>query len=237
MIIKKPYFIESKENTNRDVIIFRFKAQDGASVDFTSGMFAMLYYRDPATGQEIGRAFSIANAPPSNYFEFMIAMIHGQITSKLEVAKAGDIYWISAPYGEFKFDIDPGKKFMFIAGGTGIAPFFSAIRYAKSAGKKIDACMLYSIRHPYDVIKKDELEEFVNDGLKLTTTVTRPQPDDQWAGPTGHIDAEMIKKFIPDFAERQCYICGPPTFVAALKEAIVSLGMDERSIKNEMWGE
>jgi ferredoxin-NADP reductase len=147
------------------------------------------------------------------------------------------MYWVSAPYGQFKFELNPNQKFLFIAGGTGVAPFFSMIRYARSIGQKIDASMLYSIKHPFDFIGKDEMDIFVGDGLKLTTTVTRPQPEDQWSGPTGHIDAEMIRKYAPDFADRVCYICGPPNFVNAMKQAIVSLGIDEKSIKAEMWGE
>jgi ferredoxin-NADP reductase len=200
-------------------------------------MFAMLTYKNPQTGEEIARAFSIANAPPANYFEFMVAMIHGKITTKLEEAKVGDIYYISAPYGQFKFDINTGKKFLFLAGGTGIAPFFSMIRYASRLGDRMDVNMMYSIKFPYEIIEKAELDQYVSNGMKLTITVTRPAPGDGWAGQTGHIDAEMIKKYAPDFAERLCYICGPPKFLQAVKEALVSLGISERAIKAEMWGE
>jgi ferredoxin-NADP reductase len=200
-------------------------------------MFAMLYYKDPSTGQEIGRAFSISSSPSSNYFEFMIAMVHGQMTSKLEVAKPGDVYWISAPYGQFKFDINSGERFLFIAGGTGIAPFFSMFRYAKSLGKKMDACMICSVKYPYEVIKTDDLDAMISEGLKLSVTVTRPQPEDNWKGLTGHIDANMIKNCVPDFVGRDCYICGPPAFVSALKQAVMSLGVSEKAIKAEMWGE
>lgn len=237
MIIKKPYLLESIEKTNKDVTIFRFRPQEKFSVDFTPGMFAMLYYKNQATGEEIGRAFSIANAPPSDYFEFMVAMVRGQLTSKLEEAKIGDVYCISAPYGQFKFDINACKKFLFIAGGTGVAPFFSMMRYAKSLGKSIDANMLYSIKYPYEIINESELDGFVAGGMKLTVTVTRPQPGDTWSGQTGHINEEMIKSCVPDFAERACYICGPPTFVNAMKQLMVSLGINEKEIKAEMWGE
>jgi ferredoxin-NADP reductase len=237
MIIKKPYVLESMDKKNKDVWIFRFRAQDNAYLDFTPGMFAMLFYKDPGTGEEIGRAFSIANEPPSTYFEFMIAMIHGQMTSKLEQANAGDVYYISAPYGQFKFDINSCKKPLFIAGGTGIAPFFSMLRFAKSVGISMSANMIYSIRYPYDIIEKDVLDGFVSDGIKLTITVTRPQPGDGWTGQTGHIDAEMIKKYAPDFAGRECYICGPPNFVKAIKEVVMGLGVPEGTIRAEMWGE
>lgn len=237
MIIKKPYALDSIDKSTKEVTVFRFKSQDNASVDFTPGMFAMLFYKNPAAGEEIGRAFSIANAPPSDYFEFMVALIHGQITTKLEEAKVGDVYYISAPYGQFKFDINSGKKFLFLAGGTGIAPFFSMIRYMKGLGAAMDVNMLYSIKYPTEIIEKNELSSYAGSGLNLTVTVTRPAPGDGWSGQTGHIDAEMIKKYAPDFAERISYVCGPPKFVQAVKAALVSIGMNERAIRAEMWGE
>jgi len=236
MITNCPYVLESMERANQDVMVFRFRSQTKQVVDFTSGMFAMLTYKDTSTGEQISRAYSIANAPPSDYFEFMIATIHGQMTSKLEAAKLGDIYYISAPYGQFKFDIKKCKKCLFISGGTGLAPFFSVLRYAKGIGEVIDANMLYSIKYPYEMVNKSELDSLASAGLKFTITVTRPQPGDGWTGPTGHIDAEMIKKCAPDFAERACYICGPPNFVKALKDIIIGMGVDEKKIMAEMWG-
>jgi glycine betaine catabolism B len=237
MIIKKPYVLESIDKTNKNVWVFRFAPQDGATkVDFVPGMFAMLYYKDPKTGEEIGRAFSIASIPQSDRFEFMIAMVHGQMTSKLEVANVGDVYALSAPYGQFKFDANSGDKYLFIAGGTGVAPFFSINRYAKAIGKKMDACMIYSVKYPFDIIKKDELDQMAAEGLKLTITVTRPAPGDGWTGATGHIDGDMIKKCAPDFMERDIYLCGPPAFVAALKQVVACLGVNEKAIKAEMWG-
>ncbi len=237
MIIKKEYMIERIDRTTRDVTVFSFKSVDGVKVDFIPGMFAMLFYRDQGTGEEIGRAFSIANAPPSDSFEFMIAMVHGRLTSKLDGARVGDTYRISAPYGALKLDLALGSRFLFIAGGTGIAPFFSMIRYLKANNDKIDVNMLYSVRYPYEIIEKQELDSFGAEGCSVSITVTRPQPGDGWSGQTGHIDAEMIKKCSPDFAERVPYICGPPKFVQAMKEALMSLGVQERAIKAEMWGE
>lgn len=237
MIIKKPYLIGKIEKVCPDVTVFTFRSQDNVPVDFIPGMFAMLFYKNQQTGEEIGRAFSIASAPNLGYFEFMVAMVHGKMTTKLEEAKVGDIYYISAPYGSFKFDANAGKKFLFLAGGTGLAPFFSMIKYTSGLSVQPDISMMYSVKYPQDIIEKDQLDGFVANGIKLAITVTRPAPGDGWTGQTGHIDAEMIKKYTPDFAERIPYLCGPPKFVQAIKEALVSLGIDERAIKAEIWGE
>lgn len=238
MILNKPYLLTEIKKLTPTVTSFVFKAQDNTAIDFTPGMFAMLQYKGE-DGKVIARAFSIANSPPSSELEFIIALIHGAITSKLEVAKVGDLYYVSAPYGQFKFDLNSGNnKFLFLAGGTGLAPFMSMLRYAKSLGKEIDTNIIYSTKYPTEIIYKDELSDHEKTSeFKMTITVTRPQQGDGWTGATGHVNADMIAKYAPDFKERTSYICGPPAFVKAVKDALVSLGVDEKSIKAEMWGE
>ena len=237
VIINKPYVISSIRESTKDVTTFTFKAQDGTSIDFVPGMFAMLTYVDAATGQKVSRAFSIANAPPSGELEFFISMIHGQITSKLAAAKVGDVYYISAPYGQFKLEDDFGKKFFFLAGGTGLAPFFSMLEYITNKGAKPDIVLLYSVKYDYDIIERQKLEEMISGlGGRLVVTVTRAEPGSAWTGEKGRVDAAMISRHVPDIKERVSYICGPPEFVKALKGAIVGLGVPEREIKAEMWG-
>ena len=113
MIVGKPYIISSIRKCTPSVTSFVFTAKDGTDIDFVPGMFAMLEYRDGVTGEKISRAFSIANPPPSNNLEFLISMIHGRFTSKLDNAKVNDTYYISAPYGQFKFDLENTSKLLF----------------------------------------------------------------------------------------------------------------------------
>ena len=237
MIVKKPYTLESVTKMTPDIFCFRFRSQDGTKVDFAPGMFAMLHYKDPATGEETSRAYSIASVPNVDYFEFIITMIHGKMTSVLENAKPGDVYAVSAPYGQFKIGAAVGKRLLFLAGGSGIVPFLSAIKYAKSKGLCLDVETIYSVRFPYEIICKDDLKGLVDCGMmKLTVTVTRPKEGDGWTGQTGRIDAEMVKKYVPDLAERSCFICGPMAFVNALKDALMGIGVNEKEIMAEMWG-
>lgn len=237
MILNKPYVLSDIKKTTTDVTTFTFTSQDGAPIDFIPGMFAMLTYVDKTTGAKISRAFSMANMPSSNQFQFFISMIGGQLTSKLAEAKIGDVYYISAPYGQFKFDINSGNKLLFLAGGTGLAPFYSMLEFIISKGAKPDVVLIYSVKYPYDVIEKEQLEKMISQlGGKLVVTVTRPKPEDNWTGETGHLDQAMIQRCAPDAKERVSYICGPPAFVKASKDALVSLGVVEREIHAEMWG-
>jgi len=111
------------------------------------------------------------------------------------------------------------------------------LRQIKLLSSGNDVVMLYSVRYPNEMIRKDELAELARElGVKMAVTVTRPQEGDGWTGQTGHIDADMIKKYAPDFAERAPYICGPLAFSKALKDALISLGMPEEKIKADVWG-
>ncbi len=236
MIIRKPYVLSEMEKTTPEVTTFRFRAEDNSRIDFVPGMFAMLFYKNQATGEEIGRAFSIANSPSANYLEFFIALINGRMTSKLAAAKVGDTYYVSAPYGQFKFD-QGDKKLLFLAGGTGIAPFFSMLRLTKENKTEVDCAMIYSTKYSNDIIMKDELTSLTESlGAKLVITITRPAEGEKVPYETGHVDAQMILRHVADAKERVSYICGPPAFVKAMKDALISLGAPESNIKAEMWG-
>ncbi len=237
MIINKPYVLTDIKKTTPDVTTFTFKAQDNTSVDFVPGMFAMLTYQDKATGQKISRAFSMANSSPADSLQFFISMIGGQLTSKLAQAKIGDIYYISAPYGQFRFDINAGNKLLFLAGGTGLAPFYSMLKFIIDKGAAPDVMLLYSVKYPNDIIERDGLERMISQlGGRMVVTVTRAVPEDNYQGQTGHVDAAMIARYVPDVKERVSYICGPPAFVKALKDALVGIGVPEKEIRAEMWG-
>ncbi len=238
MIVGKPFYISNIRRCTPSVVSFTFKAQDGTDIDFVPGMFAMIEYRNSSTGEKISRAFSIANAPPTDSLEFLIAMIHGRFTGKLDTAKINDVFYLSAPYGQFKFDMDKDTKLLFLAGGTGLSPFMSMIRQIEKNSRKVDCVVLYSVKFPNEIIEKDELERFEKElGIKIIVNVTRATEGDGWNGEKGHADASMISRHVQDVKDRVSYICGPPAFVKALKAALVSLGVDEKEIKAEMWGE
>jgi ferredoxin-NADP reductase len=200
-------------------------------------MFMMIEYCDTVACTSLTRAYSIASAPQQDYLEFLIAMAHGQFTSHLDSAKIGDEYFVTGPYGQFSFSPDTDKRVLFLAGGTGLAPFMSMLRSIKMLGIGTDVRMIYSVKYPNEIIRKAELEELAKQtGLKLSVTVTRPQPGDGWTGETGHIDADKIRRLVPDYAQRIPYICGPLAFAKAMKDTLTAMGVQPASIKADIWG-
>jgi len=236
-IKEKPYVLTYLVKETQNVTLFRFSPQDGIGVAFEPGMFVMVEYLNNSTGEKVSRAFSIASSPSAPYLEFFISMVHGRFTSHLDTAKIGDIYYVSGPYGQFRFVPGSGKKVLFIAGGTGLAPFMSMLRHAVDIGADDDIVLIYSVRYPTEIIRKDELTELEKKlKLKVIVTVSRPQEGDGWIGEKGHINADMIKKYVQDFNDRIMYICGPLSFANAMKDTAESLGIDKQRVKADVWG-
>ncbi len=236
-INQKPYVLVEILKDTPDVEVFRYKAQDGTTLSFDPGMFVMLTYVDKVTNEKITRAFSIASAPNSETIDFFIHMVHGRLTTKLEGATVGDTYYMTGPYGQFRFVPSQDRKVLFIAGGTGLAPFMSMLKEIDAQKAGTDIILLYSVRFPNEIIRKQELDDLeAKLGMKMIVTVTRPQENDGWTGEKGHVDSNMIAKYAKDLQERTVYICGPLEFVKAMKDALAKLNADPNKVKADVWG-
>lgn len=248
--VDKKFILTEKIDETPEVLIVRFKSADGHRLQFEPGMFIMIYGIDAATKQVMtARAFSIASLPDSDEVELFIIKSHMSGNppaiheSYFTEAPIGTEFYLRKDpngqfaNGQFKFDPKINNKVVFIAGGTGFAPFMSMLRLIKQKNLDTDIVLLYSIKFPTEIIRKQELEQLTG-GLHMKTviTVTRPQPGDGWAGQTGHIDANMLLKYVPDIKSRANYVCGPLAFVKAVKDALVALGVPQNEIKADIWG-
>lgn len=235
----KKFVLTERIDETPEVEIVRFKSPDGHRLDFESGMFVMIYGMDKATGKPaLSRAFSIASSPRSEVLELFVVKVHEGHTTYFLQSKPGDEYFIKGgPNGQFKLDIKANPKVVFIAGGTGLAPFMSMLRFIDENKLKFDIKLFYSVKYPTEIIRKQELEDLkakLNVGMYVT--VTRPQPGDGWTGDTGHVSQQMLTKYAPDIKDRAIYICGPLAFVKAMKDALTALGIAPANVKADVWG-
>lgn len=240
-VSEKVYRLTEKIDETPEVLTVRFAPEDNQPMAFDPGMFIMISGEDATGKRYLARSFSIASDPASTAMEFYIvkrAHIGTAIehTSHFVNSAVGDKYYVKGPYGQFRFDPEENQKVLFVAGGTGLAPFMSMLRHIKEVNSGNDIDLLYSIKYPTEIIRKQELESLAKElNLKTTITVTRPAPDDGWTGEKGHIHDEMIKRHSPDVTERTCYICGPPAFVKAIKDALILLGVKPEKISADVW--
>lgn len=172
------------------------------------------------------RAFSIASSPGVDYLELCI--VRGKaLSAHLQDLKPGDKVWVDGPYGMFW--LRPAKKYLFVAGGTGIAPFMPMVKQALDEGAEV--MLVYSMKTPSDFIYRAELEGSKDGKFTLVPTITRGDFP-EWEGERGRIPTFLGKYFKKGY---DAYICGPPGMVESVEEKLVKLGQPKEKIFVDKW--
>jgi len=151
--------------------------------------------------------------------------------------KRGDTIVASSLAGDFVLPKNKNKKLVFIAGGIGITPFRSMIRYMIDTADKRLVTLIYSNKTAEDVAYKhifDEAEHML--GMKTVYALTDPNTDtSRFPGAVRTIDAATIAGHIPDYMERTFYLSGPRGMVTAFEEILQAVGVRQNNIKTDFF--
>lgn len=180
------------------------------------------YVRIQPEGTDIARSYSMANPPGSNRLEFYIRIVPGGAFSNwLTQAKAGDRVELSSPHGTF-FLRDEARPRLFVAGGSGMAPFLSMLRGMGATARSIPTTVLIGARTPGHLFALEELQALRSEmpGLDVKLVV------EHGAGPESHsgYPTDLIAGLGLDPSTR-VYLCGPPPMVEAGRTAAQAAGL------------
>lgn len=187
------------------------------------------------------RPYSIASAPADvsrdGWIELLIGVDRdGRPGPHLTLEPDG---WVDVegPVGRFTFPAAPSvERFLFIAGGTGIAPLRAMLRHALGRGHS-HLSLLYTARTPQDFAFEQELRRLAAAGtIKLQLTVTRETQADveAWSGARGRIGVGLLAPLVRDPATL-CFICGPRALVDEIPGLLGQLGVSRSEIRIEEW--
>jgi ferredoxin-NADP reductase len=207
----------------------------GARYSYSAGQAALI---GPAGARE-RVAYSIASSPEDSarlgFLEFLVKVDGaGRWGEHFPPLARGASLSVSAARGRFVFPERPAeRRFLFIAGGTGIAPLRSMIRHAR-ARRAGTLSLLYSARTPGDFAFLREFRALVRSGrLELALTATR-ETTPRWPGGRGRIAEAQLAPLVHDPATL-CFVCGPETMVDAVPPMLKKLGIPGRLIRLEEW--
>lgn len=223
-IIKRAYNVKS----------LRVPLEEGES--FRPGQFILLSL--DVNGGELKRYLSISNSPTEEgYLECTKKLTGSDFSSAFDSLKPGDSVNIKFPYGNFTFDGEHGK-IAFLAGGIGITPVRSILKYAVDKKTDTDAVLIYSINSYRDAVFMDDLRDLQKQSnrIKIFNKVFSgwdEKKNDPSCSP-GNIDCATIKEIIPDFSERVFFLCGPPSMVKCMEDILTGgLNVRKEAVKKE----
>ena len=161
--------------------------------------------------------FTISSSPTEDFLQFTTVFREESDYKKaLWTKKIDDEVEIAGPNGGFIFDESDKTSRLFIAGGIGITPFRSMIRYAVDKNLSVPITLLYSVK------TKDQAA-FAN--LPYTRLIETEKD--------GRLDEEKVKRLCPDWQDRSWWLCGPPALVAAFVELGKKMGIAPEKLKSE----
>ena len=170
--------------------------------------------------------FSLSAIPAND--EFRLTIRHsGDYTNSIVDLKPGPFALVSGPFGRFTSELAVTDKRLFIAGGVGITPIRSLIKEAVDQGK--DSTLLYANRTPGDVVFNDELSAL--DKLRVINVYSDPPKGFKSA--MGYVTAEVVQRLVPDFKDRDIYLCGPPPMMAGVIDGLLASGLPPKQLHYE----
>lgn len=220
-----------------DVRTFRLMHPAGGDLPFVFQPGQFLTISVTTEGKEAKRSYSISSSPCCRgWCEITVKHApHGALSAFLhQQVKAGDLLEASGPYGKFSFRGAEAPSIVFIAGGVGITPLMSALRYLTDQSWAGGIFLVYACASLKDVIYREELEYLVRRHPNLHVTyVLSDEASPLWTGPRGYITKDLLVQAVPDLSGRLIHLCGPPPMMQAVKSILNEVGVPPDQVKTE----
>ncbi len=188
--------------------------------------------------KEITRAYSIASPRAGNRFELCLNRVpHGLVSSWLFGLKPGDEVDMREPLGYFTLR-HPGRRAIFVATGTGIAPFRSML-LDHVPRLQPHITLLFGVRHEEGLLYREELEKLAAAYPTFHFLPTLTRPPASWQGRIGrvqaHLDEALAIRTPEEISNIDVYICGLKEMVDDVRRELKQRGFDRKQIIYEKY--
>ena len=238
---------------------FHLQPVDGAALPaFRPGQFLTFTLDVAAPGPDgamatrsVTRCYSLSDAPDPTHYRVTIKRVpappdHPEYPAGLasnrfhDRVQVGDVLQVKAPGGNFFIDPDPNVSVVLIAGGIGITPMMSMLRWCAAVQPQRPVHLYYGVRHGREQAFKLELEALAaaHPAFRLNVVYSCPDPTDlvgRDVQHAGRIDVALLQRTLPP-GRHPFYVCGPPGLMQSLVPALADWGVPIADIHFEAFG-
>ena len=146
------------------------------------------------------RDYTMVSTPDAETIDFCIAMVDGgRFSSDIQKADIDATFQLTGPHGHFVFQ-GPANPAVFVATGTGVAPFVAFCRSGVDTG-----LLLHGVGTPDRLIYRDILQSALGDYVPCISRSSENvgRPDNAFPGRVTHYLEQQLKPGTYDF-----YLCG-----------------------------
>jgi len=223
--IPVPYELTAIHRDTHDTKTFCFALPDDATLDMLPGDY--LYVHATIDGKPVKRPYTPSSVPgTTGYFDLTVKRYeHGVISRFLHDREVGDRVLMSGPNPGGHWVDGMAKRAGFVAGGTGITPMISIIRWILARSLPVELFLVYANKTEADIIFKDEWAEDAREHASFHCYHVLEQPPAGWRQGTGRVTEAMLREHLPPPGpDTVLFLCGPPPMVEVLESTLKALG-------------
>ena len=207
---------------------------------YQPGQYAAISLRDQKRPTVV-RCFSIASSPTQQRVLQFSVRVKGKYTSALQRLQPGDDVYVRGPFGAFVFNQYQHKDLVLLAGGIGIAPFMSMMKYANDVKVKNRIHLVYSCRSQDDIPFREDLARLQkeNPNLRVTYVIAsggaEKLQDEEVV--KGRMDASNIGRLGLRYNNQVYMVCGPQPYMNAMRGLLLKNGVPKDRIMSEAFSQ
>ena len=211
---------------------FVFAVPDVERLEFQPGQFVSL--TDDVSGRLITRAYSVCSAPNTNRFELCLNLVNeGTFTPHLFHLRPGDSVPIQGPHGYFTLR-NPVADSVFVATGTGIAPFRSMFQAPQLWQSGRPVTLVFGVRYEQGILYREDFERLQREHPNFRFWPVVSRPGEAWEGRTGHVQAHVLEA-VGERRDLDVYICGLKAMVDDVRRMLKEIGFDRKRLVYEKY--
>jgi len=226
-----PYRLTAIEIATHDTKTFRFSLPADATLDMLPGDY--LYVHTTINGKAVKRPYTPSSLPgTTGSFDLTVKRYETGVVSKyLHDQHIGDTVLMSGPNPGGHWVDGMAKRVGFVAGGTGITPMISIIRWILAKRVDADLSLIFANKTEADIIFREEWNQAAREHRNFHYYHVLEQAPVGWSEGIGRITVDILRRHLPAPTPDTCiFLCGPPPMVDALETTLKELGHSEQSI-------
>ena len=233
---RKPFLVSRVEPTGSDCTCVELTPAAQTFFSYVPGQFVWVSFASATVVPE-PHAFTLSSAPSRpGMLQFTIRAC-GDWTHTVGGLSIGDRAFIQGPFGRFgHLHTDPDRELIMIAGGIGITPMLSMLRFMADYGDPRPVTLIWSNRSKKNVAFTDEMDALAAKltGLRMIPTFTR---DAESGKRSGRLDRTSLETMLSACSRGSAiFVCGPPQMMKQVSTDLKTIGFPARSIFTEAFG-
>ncbi len=212
----------------------RFQLPEGKLINFKAGQFVQMFIPTPDKVRRT--SYSVASPPyDHDHVDLCVTLVRDGVSSNyLHKMKEGDKLQMMGPLGKFTHPEVLPRDIVFVAAGSGVAPFRSMILELLFQRTRQNVYLVFGNRYEHDIIYRKEWDEIAAKHPNFKFLHTLSQADSNWAGKRGYVQ-DALQEFIPEPANKDFYICGLVKMIDGVCEKLQALGVAKEQIHFERY--